>query len=310
MNPPDLNIFLWEEKGFANPAFTNADLPFDARNNAEFGSFKHALVPAAKLQSGPVITLDAPVQNGIYMSIFEDQNTSYYQMALSPGAFIAQTQHHKILVAIDYEAGNSTASKATLFTNLKQRLLAAYGPDDSFNLVYSKLRVEQSFTTWKAITPDNLDAALNPLLTESMYSNLPGVFSAAFDFLNSTGGQGSIILVTNSDNFGNYEQANALIKDLKKMQDPLPAIYIADVQDQALNYYYIGSRFYYGQEYLYINLLKPREACWPPCPPKRPRLPWKPSTGEASPLPSSSAGSPEMAQAGSGLSTNRKKYFQ
>jgi Ca-activated chloride channel family protein len=64
------------------------------------------------------------------------------------------------------------------------------------------------------------------------------------------------LLITNSDNFGNYEQANALIKDLKQMQNPLPPVFIADIQDQSFDYYYIGNRYYSGQEYLYVNLSK------------------------------------------------------
>ena len=253
---PDLYTFLWEEKGFGNPMFNNTDILFESRTDSAFGSYKRAFIPADKLQNNLMLTLDAPLQNGIYLSVFEDQNTSYYQMALSPGAYIAQNQHQRILVLVDYEAGNSSVSKSGLVANLKQQLLAGYGPDDSFNLVYSKLRVEQAFDSWKPVTAENLNAALDRLATESLYSNLPGIFSSAFDFIKASGGQGSVFLVTNSDNFGNYEQANALIKDLKKMQDPLPPVYIADIQDHMLNYYYIGNRYYYGQEYLYVNLSK------------------------------------------------------
>ena len=253
---PDLNIFLWEENGFENPAFRNTDILFQPKNDIEFGQYKQAVVPSDKFWSNLILTLDAPVQNGIYLSVYEDQNTSYYQMALSPGNFIAQNQHQRILVLVDYEAGNSSVSKTTLIANLKQQLLASYHPDDSFNLLFSKLQVDQAFDSWKPVNSENLDSALDPLATESMYSNLPGLFSSAVNFLKANDGQGSVLLVTNSDNFGNYEQANALIKDLKKMQDPLPPIYIADIQDQMLNYYYIGSRYYYGQEYLYVNLSK------------------------------------------------------
>lgn len=253
--PPDLNILLWEDKGFTNPAF-NADIVFESRTDSIFGPYKRAIIPVDKLWNQLLLSMNAPFQNGIYLSVFEDRNTSYYQMALSPGTFISQAEHEKILIVIDYEAGNSSVSKTSLVANLKQRLLATYGPDDSFNLMFSKLRIEQAFDSWRPINSENLNLALDGLVTESLYSNLPGLFSSAFEFLEATGGQGSVVLVTNSDNFGNYEQANALIKDLKKMQDPLPPIYIADIQDQMLNYYYIGNRYYYGQEYLYINLSK------------------------------------------------------
>jgi len=253
---PDLNVFLWEEKGFENPVFSNAEILFEPKNDIEFGAYKQAIISPGKLSSNLILTMDAPGQNGIYLSVFEDENTSYYQMALAPGAFISQNEHKKILVLIDFEAGNSTVSKANLMAGLKKKLLDNYGPGDSFNLLYSKLRTEQAFVTWTPVTPANLDAALDPLVNESLYSNLPGIFASAFDFINNTGGQGAVFLVTNSDNFGNYEQANALIKDLKAIRNPLPPVYIADVQDLKLDYYYIGNRYYYGQEYLYLNLSK------------------------------------------------------
>jgi Ca-activated chloride channel family protein len=254
--PPDLYMFLWEDKGFVNPSFLNSDIPFVAKSDPDFGAYKRAVIPAAKLGENLSLTMEAPFQNGIYFSVFENDNTSYYQMALSPANFISQTEHQNILVLIDYEAGNSSLTKASMVANLKQRLLSSYGSGDSFNVVYSKLRVEQAFDTWKPITAANLDAALDPLVTESLYSNLPGLFSSSFDFLESTASKGSILLITNSDNFGNYEQANALIKDLKQMQNPLPPVFIADIQDQSFDYYYIGNRYYSGQEYLYVNLSK------------------------------------------------------
>jgi hypothetical protein len=255
-NRPNFYILLWEEKGFVNPVFSDPQIIFESKTDTEFGNYKKANVQPHNLQPVMNFQMEAPVQNGIYLSVYEDESTSYYQMSLSPGSFITQIGHQRILVLIDEESGNSSVTRGTLISNLKQQLLANYGENDSFNLIYSKLQVVQASDTWKPINLANLTAALDPLLTESLYSNLPGMFATAFDFLEETGGQGSILLLTNSDNFGNYEQANALIKDLKKLQDPLPPVYIADYQDLKLDYYYIGNRFYYGQEYLYVNLSK------------------------------------------------------
>jgi hypothetical protein len=255
-NRPNFYLLLWEEKGFGNPVFSDPEVVFETKTDAEFGHYKKATVFPHNLQPIQTIQMEAPVENGIYLSVFEDENTSYYQMALSPGSFITQIGQQRILILIDEESGNSSVTRSSLLSNLKQQLLANYGENDSFNLIYSKLQVVQTSDTWKPITMANLNQALDPLLTESLYSNLPGMFATAFDFLEETGGQGSILLLTNSDNFGNYEQANTLIKDLKKLMNPLPPVYIADYQDLKYEYYYIGSRYYYGQEYLYVNLSK------------------------------------------------------
>ena len=253
---PDLYVFVWEENGFTSPSLNDPNLPFEPENDPEFGSYKRAMVPASRLQSQPVITMDAPVSNGVYLSVFEDKNTSYYQLALSPAAFIAREEHRKILVLVDYVSGNSTVWKTDLVARIKRQLLDSYSADDSFNVIYSRLTIQTAFSTWQPVVAEKLDAALNPVVTEFLYTNLPGLFGTALQFLKTAGGDASILLVTNSDNFGNYEQANALIKDLKAIRDPLPPVYIADLQDLMLQYYYIGNHYYMGQEYLYVNLSK------------------------------------------------------
>jgi Ca-activated chloride channel family protein len=253
---PDLFLFLWEENGFTLPEFSDPEIVFEQKNDPEFGFFQKTMVPAAKLQLNPVLSMNAPVSNGVYLSIYEDKNTSYYQLALQPGAFIEREGHSRVLVLIDYEAGNTSVSRTEMVTRLKKQLLGSYTADDSFNVIYSRLTTHMAFDSWQPVVAEKLNAALDPVTTESLYSNLPGLFGEALGFLKTDGGEGSILLVTNSDNFGNYEQANALIKDLQAIRDPLPPVYIADLQDQKLQYYYIGSRYYMGQEYLYVNLSK------------------------------------------------------
>lgn len=252
---PDLDLMIWEEQDFTHPAL-NGDVSFEVRVDSTFGRYQYAHVPADKLWNNPTLTLNAPVSNGIYLSVYTDEDENFYQMALTPGALINREDQAKIIILIDYEAGNSTVTKSTLVAGIKQRLLDTYGPADSFTLIYSKLHVEEVFSNWMPITRENLDLAFDRIISESIYSNLPGLFSTAVEFLNRNGSEGSVLLVSNSDNFGNYEQANALIKDLKKMRDPLPPVCVADIQDQLLHYYYIGNRYYSGQEYLYVNLTK------------------------------------------------------
>ncbi|MFO7615618.1 MAG: FlgD immunoglobulin-like domain containing protein [Bacteroidales bacterium] len=139
---------------------------------------------------------------------------------------------------------------------MKQQLLSNFGEDDRFNLMFSRLRIEKAFDDWVPVNEENIGIAINLFLGGSIYSNLPGLLSEGIEMIKAGNGEGSVVLIANSSNFVQYEQANALIKDLKAIQSPLYPFLIADIQNLNINYQYAGNRYYQGQEYLYTNLAK------------------------------------------------------
>jgi len=66
----------------------------------------------------------------------------------------------------------------------------------------------------------------------------------------------AILLISNSDQVGDYQVANQLIEDLLELIDsPLP-IHVVDFQNLNYSYHWIGGRAYYGNEYFYTNITR------------------------------------------------------
>jgi hypothetical protein len=95
------------------------------------------------------------------------------------------------------------------------------------------------------------NAGANPLAS---YSNLPALLANGIDFVKQNGNDGSLLLMANSDQVGDYRVANPLLNDLLTIMNPLLPIHVADFNNANPLYYFNGGRQYYGNEYFYQNL--------------------------------------------------------
>ncbi|MFH0761517.1 MAG: VIT domain-containing protein [Bacteroidota bacterium] len=253
---PDLYVIAWENSDFTQPVINDPDILFESLYDTEFGSYKKAKVPAAKLPENPVFSMTSQALNNCFVGVYEGATDKYYQLSIVPGDYIELDEKSRIVVLIDHEPVNSTYSKAQILAELKEQMVNQFSANDEFNLIWSGLHTEKAFEEWTPITADNLDIAFEKVGASTLYSNLPGTLAEAMEFIKNNGDKGSIMLAATSDNFANYVEANNLIKDLKTIRDPLYPTHIADLQNKNVVYHYIGTKDYYGQEYLYINLSK------------------------------------------------------
>jgi Ca-activated chloride channel family protein len=253
---PDLYVIAWENSEFTQPVINNTDILFEPLYDEEFGSYQKARVPAAKLSEKPVFSMTSQALNNCFVGVYEGATDKYYQLSIVPGDYIELNEKSRMVVLIDHESANSTYSKAQILAELREQMANQFSAADEFNLIWSGLRTEKAFDEWKPVTADNLDLAFEKAAAASLYSNLPGVLAESMAFIKNNGDNGSVMLTATSDNFANYLEANELIKDLKTIKDPLYPIHVADLQNKNVNYNYVGSQYYYGQEYLYINLSK------------------------------------------------------
>ncbi len=88
----------------------------------------------------------------------------------------------------------------------------------------------------------------------SSYSNLATLLNDGYGFLQNNNDSAVVYLIASSDQFGSFEQANQLMKDLKTYYASLPPTYIFDFNNYNYYYYYFGNRSYLGNEYFYTNL--------------------------------------------------------
>ena len=205
---PDLHVIAWENSEFTQPTINDPDILFEPFYDGEFGSYKKARVPAAKLPEYPVFSMASQALNNCLVGIYEGATDKYYQLSIVPGDYIELDEKNRIVMLIDHEPVNSTYSKGQILAELKEQMTSQFSANDEFNLIWSGLHIEKAFEEWAPITSNNLDIAFEKVGTSTLYSNLPGTLAESIEFIKNHGDSGSVMLTATSDNFSYYVEAN------------------------------------------------------------------------------------------------------
>ncbi len=252
-------FLTWLHDSWKNPRIIEfPDITFKSQSDTIFGNYLRADLPQESIQSNLHFALDTPLNNGIYLSKFEKEEEGYYQLALLPSKALDLSSTYKAAILFDYDATKSEVSKNEIISTVKSLLHSNFTAVDSFNLFFSQLNISRSSDQWlpaDSITIENTFENIGEDAIAS-YSNLPSLLANGIDFIKSQGNDGSMILISNSDQVGDYQVANQLIEDLMDLMDlPLP-IHVADFQQKTFSHHYIGGRSYYGNEYFYTNITR------------------------------------------------------
>jgi Ca-activated chloride channel family protein len=140
--------------------------------------------------------------------------------------------------------------------NVKSNLHSSLAEKDSFNLIFSQLNIFRASEFWLSADSATIEETFtnlgeNPV---SSYSNLPSLLANGIEFVKENGNNASIVLISSSDQLGDYQVANQLIDDLLALMNPEIPIHVADFQDRNFTSNYIGGRYYYGNQYFYTNI--------------------------------------------------------
>ncbi|MFM9950716.1 MAG: VIT domain-containing protein [Saprospiraceae bacterium] len=212
------------------------------------------------------LAMDAPLNEGVFVSTLPVEGPDYYQMAILPEAVFdfEPIEGRKLLVAIEYVNFNSPfLSKAAMLNEIKSQMLASLYPEDHFNLLVTDFLPGGQFSPhfyrphWVQAHPDSIEAAFLALSGFSSTSNLPGMLSDGINFIQNNGNEGEFLLFANSGLVGNPNTANPYIEAIQElMGDQLIPINICDFQTYNFNYHWLGNNYYRGNEYLYTNLAR------------------------------------------------------
>ena len=256
---PNVEILSYTDSIWNTPAITEV-------NNIAFSpvpseTFTKAVIPAQSIQtlSDVNYTLQSPMQNGLFTSIYPIGTTEgYYQMVLMPSQAISLNNGQKTAFLFDYELGNSNSLPSDFLSKTRQVLLSNYSATDSFNLLFSQFSIYQYSPTWLPCDTHTINTIFNYLDQHnpiSSYSNLPSLLAQSIQFIKTHGNQGNMVLFTNTSNNNSPQVANQLVSDVLALMGPnkIP-IHIADLQDLDLYYTWVNGQYYYGGEYLYSNL--------------------------------------------------------
>jgi len=248
---------FWPHPDWQSPRLLEfPNVTFIEKEDAFFGLYKRADIPTAAVATPLNFALDSPMRNGVYVSRYSLGNGGIYQLAFLPSQALQLQPQRKVAILFDYLAGKSTVTTNDVVNGVKTLLRGQFALADSFNLIFSNLNIRRAGPKWFAVNPAAIDQAFanvgpNPLAS---YSNLPALLANGIDFLKQNGNNGSLLLITNSDQLGDYRVANPLLNDVLKRMSPTLPIHVADFTNANASYYNNGGRSYYGNEYFYQNL--------------------------------------------------------
>jgi hypothetical protein len=254
--PPYLQVIAFKDSTWNKPSIVNDEtIQFSSETDSIFGDFSRANINETKYKSSIKMGYNNPMKNGYYFSRYKNGNDGVYQFAMLPEAMLDSTQVTKAAILVDYDITNSPVYPKDLLNTIKNKMLNYLNDKDSFNLIFTNLSPVRYSETWLPASSANIEKAFsilsNPL---SNYSNLPTLIANGIDFIKKNGNEGKIILISNSDNYGENQIANKLISDIISLMNPKIQINIADYQSTSFPNYYINSVNYYGNDYLYSNL--------------------------------------------------------
>ena len=257
-----VNLRVWQEQEWGTPRLEgNTSVALAPVSDPDHGSFWEKNLNASQLASnGLKLVNDSPAKNGVYVGILGEPSNSIYQMVLIPeeAATFPEGTTRKMMLVFDYNSDNvSGVSQSYLLNQMKQQLKERLNPQDSFNLIFSSLFIEPWSETWLPADPATIDATFEALPSAPIaeYSNLPSLLAEGIQFINETGGNGTMLLAASNDDFDDLQSANTLVEDLLDlMGDNQVPINILDYQNSNIPGNWIGNRYYRGNEYLYTNL--------------------------------------------------------
>jgi hypothetical protein len=254
--PANFPVMTWTDSTWANPQImNNPEIAFAAKSDMTNGDHFEANIPASKYAQNLNIGFDSPLENGLYLSAVQQGNEGIYQLAIFPDQLFDAKVIKKAAFLIDYDQSNTTVASKELLNTVKNEMLMNLNSKDSFNILCSNLTITQYSNSWVAASKENIEEAFislnNPL---SGYSNLSALLVRGIEFVKRNGYDGKIILISDADQYGDFQVANKLSNDLMKLMNPKIPIHISDYQTVNPRYYYLEGLSYFGNEYFYSTL--------------------------------------------------------
>jgi len=253
------HVLAWLDENWQNPGIVEfPEIEFISQNDSLLGDYMEAVLPFEAIQSTVNFSIDAPFRNGLYVGKFENENEGIYQLAFLPSKALDISTSYKAAILIDYDFSKSTYSKIDIISNLKSQLLNNFSSKDSFNIIFSGINIQRVSENWMVADSATIENTFQNIDIDQIanYSNLPTLLGNGIDFVKNNGNDGSLLLISNSDQVGDYNVANDLIDDLLDLMNPILPIHVVDYQNQNYNYYWFGERSYYGNEYFYSNITR------------------------------------------------------
>lgn len=212
-------------------------------------------IAGADIPSSLSLVLPSPLQNGIFVSRYQNGNDGVYQLALTPWKSLNVSQSRRVALLFDYDQTRSHFTPSDVLNAVRLFLMDNFTASDSVNLIFSGAATHRLYQHWIGGDSASIAGAFELMGSSpfSGYSNLPSLLADGIDFVQENRG-GVIWLIANTDQVWSAEAGNALINDLMKLMPAKIPFHICDFNEYSYQYLYINGISYQGNQFFYDNL--------------------------------------------------------
>jgi hypothetical protein len=241
----------------------NESISFASSQDPDFGSCLSAGITNLEAFSSMNLTFSQKETKNVNLITYTDSlnGENFYQLAINHSQEFGSVQNRKALFLVDFIDENcSKYSKSELLTSLEFSIRNTFSTLDSFNILFSGMVTTFPEEKWVPADSASISAFFKKLDVSvfNSYSNLPTLLIDGIAFVRQHGNDGSLILVSSSNAYGDPNPANSLITDfLHSLEGTEIPIHIIDLDDRNYQYYeqhYIGGQYFNGNEYFYTRL--------------------------------------------------------
>ena len=179
------------------------DVNFQNVSDPNYGDILVALVPKIYIQKPFTFSVDAPLNNdGVFVQELTDGTDKFYQTAYLPPDIPLVSNPQNVLFLVDHEEENSEIGKEDLYQYLQEQCEDYLQPEDRFNFIFSNPNGPQMMSGgWIEGNADTISQVFSQMPSPiEDYSSVLELLENGITFLLNNGGEGDIILISNSDN--------------------------------------------------------------------------------------------------------------
>lgn len=258
----EVEVTVYLDPEWTEPKIKEAETEtFQLVNNPELGPHYYMTLPFSEIQNSFTFSVKSPLQDGFYVNQFEASNI--YQLAISPAEVfdLGAYNDSKIAFVLSHHPENSFShfNQTHILEQLRQTMFDELSEGDAFNLFFDDDPNDTGLSQeWLPFNWENVSTHFEDLI-QNGYEEEGSLFETIFnavEFIKNNGGDGDVVVISNSQNEGWLLDANPMIEEILDLigDDPIP-IHIIDYQSRNFWYFWWdeGSQWR-GNEYFYDNI--------------------------------------------------------
>ncbi len=241
----------------------NPNLKFTPVSDPDLGNILRASVTNINSYNHLSLSLSPASGEETFLGTYQNAVTgdNYYQLELIPSQLFNLTLPKKALILVDFSTEYYDKITPDQFMDeLEASVRRSFEAYDSVNFIFSGYNSTFLADEWIPADPQHIDQVFATFKAEDLhsFSNLPTLLTDGIGFMNDHGGDGSIILLSNSADINSASLANDHMDHISGLlgNQEYP-VFVLDLDEREKNYwnaYYVGNKIYYGNEYFYVML--------------------------------------------------------